>query len=632
MTPVTTPTLVYLHGVGQGDLQQEWKANLSATLTRIGYPDLSDVTVITPVYADELKEHSDPQRSLALRPLRKDRGSNSTHVFDFERRIAAMEHRLGRHNRGAGGAFPQAVVNASVALPIFAQARNYVNNTQIRAQVHKCIVDQLPTEGDIVILGHSLGSVIAADLLLRLPEGLTVKGLATIGSPLSNENFNVDDIAKHLKTPPSNLSWWVNFWSGSDPVAAKRGVSTTIPWVLDFRIKTPLIPGPAHSSRKYCADEAVAEAIGFGLFGSRSKEIVLAEKNLKLPLDDTEIFVLQALRYGYLISTRLKGDDARRYAYALRETQARMVAEIKERNARENKPVPAEISWLDFDIADPEADAPIPKKSPYMPKVQAYERLLELVGHNLLQPFEIEVSEKIKREALEDFTSETYLGSPLGMEIYQALHEAEQIVSVAPKTNWRRWGAFGVGAAALTVATGGLALAAAPGVVGAAAITSALASFGPGGMIGGIVTAGTLATVGGGSFTVGALSSVNSSEEVEAMVVHRLSLALLWEANGVDRVQEIWDELANAERTLTRDYTRLKNVSDSSSPILKDCEQQLHTVTRALKYLGDHGMGPGGDLPEKETENAEAEEGTQEPKSVVAPLVKILIKKHETEG
>jgi predicted alpha/beta hydrolase family esterase len=34
-----------------------------------------------------------------------------------------------------------------------------------------------------VLLAHSLGSVIAADLLTRLPAGIEVSGVITVGSP-----------------------------------------------------------------------------------------------------------------------------------------------------------------------------------------------------------------------------------------------------------------------------------------------------------------------------------------------------------------------------------------------------------------------------------------------------------------
>lgn len=135
-----------------------------AGLARIGFPSLDDVTVLNPVYADDLWEDPEAQHNFAVPPVQKHMTLSGLELLEFERRTAAMETRLGRHNRGAGGAFPEAVVSRSVELPLFVQARNFLNNQQIRAQVHRRILEQLPTEGEIVLLGHSLGSVIAADL------------------------------------------------------------------------------------------------------------------------------------------------------------------------------------------------------------------------------------------------------------------------------------------------------------------------------------------------------------------------------------------------------------------------------------------------------------------------------------
>ena len=43
------------------------------------------------------------------------------------------------------------------------------------------ILDHLPSRGDTVLIGHSLGSVIAIDLLDHLPENLHVRRFVTIG-------------------------------------------------------------------------------------------------------------------------------------------------------------------------------------------------------------------------------------------------------------------------------------------------------------------------------------------------------------------------------------------------------------------------------------------------------------------
>ncbi|MFP7364540.1 hypothetical protein SFC07_01980 [Corynebacterium callunae] len=587
------PVLLYLHGVGQGDLAQEWRHQLSQTLTDIGYPNLDNVEIIAPKYADAFAEFEEAEEvpPLTIPTLTKDAARQNR--INFGHRTSAMEFRLGRHNGGAGGGMPDAVVSLSVELPWFYQARNYLTSEQVRAQVLNRILAELPEAGSVVIIGHSLGSVIAADLVRRLPPELSVAGLVTIGSPLANGNFNVDRVEKLLHQPPSNMRWWVNFWSGTDPVAAKRGVSGVIPWVLDYRIKTPLIPGTAHSSKQYCADPAVGEAIGFGLFGSRSKELVVSEKNLSLPLNEAELFVVQALRFSYLISQRLQGEKQQRFNLALRDTQARFVQEILAHNQAENRPNPVEIKHLEFDFADPEAAAPIPLPSPYVHKEEAARQFVDLVGLNLLHPFEIEVDDNIRFEAMKDFSEECQLGSQFGADVMLSLNKAEDLISTGRKARWLKWGALGFGTAALAAASGGLALAAAPGVAGAAAITSALVGFGPGGIAGGLLTAGTLISAGSSGIAVGVLKSSTTAEEVEALVAQKLAVVILNQIHQLDNDPETWNYFVDSERSLRRELTRLENISDDKSPTVAGVKRKLEAVEKALAYMSQQGLEPG---------------------------------------
>src|SRR5690606_37970893 len=134
-------------------------------------------------------------------------------------------------------------------------------NRQIRAQVLNRIIRQLPQSGRLVIVGHSLGSVIAADIVRRLPADLRVAGMVTIGSPLAHPDFDVDRLRGILKEPPTNLDWWVNFWNPADPVTTHRGVSSIFPWMIDRRIQT--IVGPhVHDADTYLGNQDVAKAIG----------------------------------------------------------------------------------------------------------------------------------------------------------------------------------------------------------------------------------------------------------------------------------------------------------------------------------------------------------------------------------
>ncbi|MFA4897869.1 MULTISPECIES: hypothetical protein [Microbacterium] len=178
------PTLLFLHGVGDGDQNDVWKSCLADALTRVEYPDLDTIPVIAPKFAHALKGADDevPLPAVTIKqPVREAAARNRR---DFERREGAIEFRLGRHDRGSGQIGSDVVIDAALGLPIFKQAHNYLNVPRIRSQVLARILSKLPLTGKIVIVGHSLGSVIAADLLRRLPVDLDVVGMVTIGSPL----------------------------------------------------------------------------------------------------------------------------------------------------------------------------------------------------------------------------------------------------------------------------------------------------------------------------------------------------------------------------------------------------------------------------------------------------------------
>ncbi|MBX3079467.1 MAG: hypothetical protein KF692_09595 [Cryobacterium sp.] len=591
------PTLLFLHGVGDGDKDDNWKIPFTEALAQLGYPDLENVRVVAPKYSHALKgwDYKVPLPDVTGKPLSREQAKKNRR--DFERRMGAIEFRLGRHN---GGNIPpgvdsaiDAAVGAAAKLSKFRQAQNYIKSPQIRAQVLDHIISKLPPSGQLVIVAHSLGSVIAADLIRRLPVGLKVAGMVTIGSPLAIGFFDVEKLRDSLKEPPTNLDWWVNFWNASDPVAAHRGVSFVIPWMLDFRIDTKKVDVHAHDANEYLSNRAVASAIGFALFGSRSKELVKASKGLDIPLDDTERLALLPLRYASLILMRLEGDLKDRYAGALRQVQATLVDNIRQRNDREQRPIPSEIARLDFDLSDPDAIVPAPLPSSHMPKEDAVALLTIIAAENIIRPFEIEIAKDKQQAAMEDLTAEMGLGSRFGTAVFDSARTAQRALGADREVNWLKWGALGAGAAVLVLATGGLALAAAPGVAGAAVITSALASFGPGGMIGGLLTAGTLATAGGGGIAYSLANPGTTAETVEAFVQNRLAAAVLRASQDLDQDPATWRILAETEIGIRREHERLDEFSDKSGPALNELKRKITTIERALKYLSENGLEPG---------------------------------------
>lgn len=500
-----------------------------------------------------------------------------------------MEHRLARHARGDGARWADVAVN--LATPVVRQSRNYLRNKNVRAQVLTRILGQLPDSGRIVIVAHSLGAVIAADILRRLPVGVEVVGLITLGSPLAEGAYDVDDLRKKLGDPPANLGWWVNFWSTFDPVVALRGVSSVVPWVLDLQVPTAVLPLSAHGALNYLAAPHVAEAVGYGLFGSRSKEIVLAGSAVEVALDEPQVVALRALRYAHLIKDLLSGDKAARFSGALRYIQAEVIEDLVTRAVDAKRPVPSQISQLRFDYEDPTVETPAPGLADRVSKEDAVVDLVVLAGQNLLRPFEIEVPEDIQKQAMIELTAEMGLGTQFGIDVFEALSCAEKAIS-GRGTNWVKWGAMGAGMMAITVATAGLALAPATGLYGAAMVTSALASFGPGGMIGGLLTAGTLLSAGSGSVAIGVISPSTTPGQVEAMVNTQLAVAILRDTHNLESDDFIWLSLVDAEMWLIREVERLQEFSDEKSVAVQDIRQKLDAVRTALKYMFDNGLAP----------------------------------------
>lgn len=583
--------LLFLHGVGDGDPRDQWRDSLSTSLLKLGYRDLDDARVIAPKYAHALKgtDESIPVPPLTIKQPAREAARENRRAF--ERRTAAIEFRLGHQDSGSWPPY-DAHVDLAVTLPAFEAVRNYTKSAKIRGQVLQKILDKLPTTGRVVIVAHSLGSVIGADLLRRLPVGLEVEGFVTIGSPLANANFNVEKVRDELEEPPTNLAWWVNFWNPFDPVVAVRGLSSVFPWMIDYPVRSGFHTH-VHDAVNYLADETVAKSIGFALYGSNSTDIVLQERGVDIPLDSAEKLVLLALRYAYLTQEELQTNERERYAGARRQVQATAVANVRQRNAQQGRQVPSPIAGLGFDLSNPLADAPIPRPALHLEREEAIVVLTVLASENVISPFDIAATVEQQRDAMRNLCAEMGLGAKFGDSVIEAAKAAQMALNGKLGINWVKWGALGVGTVAVVVATGGLALAAGAGLAGAAAITSALAAFGPGGMIGGLLTAGSLVGIGGGSIAVGLASSTTSAEALEAVVVRQLTAEILRQKNDVPSDPSVWMGLAMTEVQVRREYERLDEFSDETSPALKALRRKIETVSRALEFLRANGMEPG---------------------------------------
>ncbi|WP_144831131.1 lipase family protein [Microbacterium sp. BH-3-3-3] len=590
-----SPSLIFLHGVGDGDVEDGWREVLSQALQQLDYPGLSGTHVIAPKYAHALRgtDYKLPVPDPTLKRLSRD--DERKNRRDFEHRMSAMEFRLGHHDPGKMLLNVNPLIGAAVATPPFVQARNYLTKREIRAQVLRRILDALPPSGKIVIVAHSLGSVIAADLVPRLPTQIEVVGMVTIGSPLAHGAFDVEGLRTSLREPPPSLAWWVNFWNEPDLVAAHRGVSSVFPWMIDLRIDSKTMLLPAHACATYLANETVAAAIGYALFGSLSKEIAPANKDVDAILDPAEQMALLALRYANLLKSRLKGEQRARFDGALRHVQAAVVEDFIARASGENRALPTAMTNLAFDFSDPLSPLPEPQPAHHLSREDSIVLLTVLASENVIRPFEIEIGTDKRREAMEDLTAEMGLTSQFGAQVFDAQSEARRALGGGFKVNLVKLGALGVGATAIVIATGGLALAAGAGLAGAAALTSALAAFGPGGMMGGLLTAGALLTAGGGGVAFGLAGASTTAAALEAIIERRLAAEILRKKQGLKPDPDVWAVLTEIERQVRRDHERLDELSDSDAPSLKDLRRKIETVERALTYLRENDLEPSPD-------------------------------------
>lgn len=584
------PTLLFLHGIGAGDQEDSWKSALETALAQLGFPGLDDVTVIAPKYPNALRGVDDDEPLPALTVKAPTGEAATRNRAAFERRECAIENMLGPHDQGAAWFGGEPIAAVSLRLAKFRQAANYLTDARVRAHVLTKILASLPRSGRLVVVGHSLGSVIAADLVRRLPVDVEVVGMVTIGSPLSSSLFQIAGVREALKEPPTNLAWWVNFWHPADPVTTHRGVSSAFPWMTDYRIAAP-VDHHVHDAVTYLSSTSVSQAIGHAVHGSLSTELTLASRGIVAPVDAAETLLLLALRYTFLVQTKLDGTRQARYVEARRQVQATTVDSLTARRGQDGRPLPRAVTELAVDLSDPESVTPEPGRISHVSKEEAILPLISIMTTNVVQPFEINVPSALRVEALEDLSIEMGLGRQFARDLIAAEEAAGRALS-GDGTNWIKWAAIGVGAASLIIATGGLVLAAAPGVAGAAAITSALAAFGPGGMIGGLLTAGTLVGVGGGGVAVGLASPATTVQAVEAYVSTQLTAAILRKKQGFDKDLTTWENLATTEIELRRDRARLEPVSDDGAPALKQLRRKLKAIDRALTYLSAIGLGP----------------------------------------
>lgn len=113
------------------------------------------------------------------------------------------------------------------AARVVRQAYIYLANPGARKEIDDIVRSRIGS-GELVIVSHSLGTVVAFNLLRELAAAgadVRVPLLVTLGSPLG-----LHEVKKRVGGAfaiPSNVSKWMNFYDKGDPVTLGRALATS---------------------------------------------------------------------------------------------------------------------------------------------------------------------------------------------------------------------------------------------------------------------------------------------------------------------------------------------------------------------------------------------------------------------
>ncbi|MCU0567220.1 MAG: alpha/beta hydrolase [Oculatellaceae cyanobacterium Prado106] len=151
---------------------------------------------------------------------------------------------------------------ARLVLFALRQVREYLYNPEMKAAIQQRVVERV-TEDTRVLIGHSLGSIVAYECLCAHPEW-KVQTLVTLGSPLGISSiFNAltpEPVEGKGVWPP--VKQWFNVADRGDIVALEKALAPRFGGVVDEGVHNGW---ESHSAVRYLNDQKTGRAIATGL-------------------------------------------------------------------------------------------------------------------------------------------------------------------------------------------------------------------------------------------------------------------------------------------------------------------------------------------------------------------------------
>jgi endonuclease G len=292
------------HGKDPKSLRRVWAAGLNKGLTLADLPTIRADSIIFLYYGDLIKQEID---ALSTRGLEDERlvgiaarsdGMLSGIGVAADDEVARLQMELlGEASRRAGRPLPpgqreatrgilddlqrwQAVQDAldwvSDSAPwmgeklLYLVTRDvslYLTKERIRNAVQKSLVEQLENEigadESIVLLTHSLGTVVGMDLITKWATGSKIPLMVTCGSPLGIKQIYSKLKRQPQPAHPQGVDQWFNAYDPRDVVALEERLRPLFGHgLVDIKVQNGDRP---HNIDRYLAHEEVAHHIGTAL-------------------------------------------------------------------------------------------------------------------------------------------------------------------------------------------------------------------------------------------------------------------------------------------------------------------------------------------------------------------------------
>jgi pimeloyl-ACP methyl ester carboxylesterase len=256
-----TPRVVFIHGVNGRKKFKKWLGPLNESLRNAGIGAIDRAEVPEVRYRHHLGRKRD-RNGQRTRVIATDAAVKAAYAANQDELLRLLrDYRRSSKSRLTDAPKPIRRHGAWIIRkwPPFRDAERYRRRRErVCAEVVKSM-----GPGEFIVIGHSLGSVVAADLLTRLESDQHVRLLITVGSPLG-----AGDWSRTWRTltpfPFGKLDAWVNVYNPSDVVTGGVGLRQRTRRVIDIPIKPFAKTRSLHGQHRigpYVSHPAVATAI-----------------------------------------------------------------------------------------------------------------------------------------------------------------------------------------------------------------------------------------------------------------------------------------------------------------------------------------------------------------------------------